>query len=284
MLGTRLVCIILYVILRKIKNIILIPLTLCLFIFGSCFGPWGMFGVAERSQLKRLQVLLEKNGAFSGGKIVKLSETDFQKVSIKDRNQILSILDYLSSAHGFEGMKEWFDTDCRKKIFTDSTNRYRYEKTYDIKECIGMNGYANYRNEEAEDMSMNVYCEQLTDVQGFDISGYDYIYHFTNGQYANGDEKKDESYTKLEKNKMTFYVKGEKQFEIQLDSIAQKLRALPHSKYNNYNNAKPADLTFEAADMYGHKIKLLFSSFYSTISDTSIQIKSINGYVLMKKK
>ena len=283
MLGTWLAIITLYFIFSKTKNIILIPLTLCLFIFGSCFGPWGMFSVSERSQLKRLHLLLEKSGAFAGNKIAMLSEKEAEKITIKDLNQINSILDYLNSAHNFDGMKDWFNADCQKQIFNDSLSR-RYEKTYAIKKCIGIHGYANYRDEGEADLSFNVYCEQLNYIEGVDVSGYDHIYHFTNGgQYQDGDEKKSESFTKLDENKMTFYVKGEKQFELQLDSIAKKLRELPYNKYNNYNNAKPADLTFEATDLRSNKIKLLFDSFYSKLTDTSVEVSSVNGYVLLKK-
>lgn len=292
MLGTWLAIITLYFIFSKKKNIILIPLTLSVFLFGSCFGPWGMFKVSERSQLKRLHALLEKNGAFVGDKIVTLSDTAAEKVSAEDRYQINSILDYLSSTHGFEGMKDWFSEDCGEKIFKDSVNRYRHEKSYAIQHCIGIGGYANYRDAEDEtavatESSSNVYCSMLNDAKGIDVSGYDRLYHFSDDDYNSlkDGESKNDSYTKLQGNKMTFYIKGEKQFELQLDSIARKLKAVQHNEYNKYNyTATAEEMTFEITDLHNRKVKLLFSSFDSIVTTKAVEVNSINGYLLMKKK
>ncbi len=286
MLGVWLAIITLYFIFSKTKNIILIPLTLSVFLFGSCFGPWGMFKVSERSQLKRLHVLLEKNGAFMGSKLVKLSQTDLYKIKVKDVNQINSILEYLSKGHGFAGMKDWLNEDCQKTIFTDSLNKSGYEQMYAVQQCIGIYGVTGYRSEENEnEMNLNFYCSQFNDINGMDISGYDRIYNFSAYDYKGESKYIDSStasYTKLDENKMLFYLKGTKQFELQLDSIASKLRALPHNKYNAYTTTA-SDMTFEVPNLQGNKIKLMFSGFNTRITDTSFVVNSINGYLLLKK-
>ena len=284
MLGVWLAMITLYFIFSKAKNIILIPLTLSMFLFGCCFGPWGMFKVSERSQLKRLLTLLDKNGAMVGGNIITLTDAGFKKIKIKDLNQINSILEYLSNAHGFEGMKDWLGEDCKQKVFTDSLNKNRYDQQDLLKKCMGVYGYSDYRNESYEsEINVNIYGNQLNESAGIDVSGYDRLYEFNANAYNDNETiSKDDSYTKLEENEMTFYLDGEKQFDLKLDTIATKLRALPHQKYNAYN-AKPEEMTFEYANLQGNRVKIIFNSVQSNFTDSTTLVSAISGYVLLKK-
>ncbi len=285
MLGVWLALITLYFIFSKAKNIILIPLTLAVFLFGSCFGPWGMFKVSERSQLKRLHTLLDKNGALIGGKIIALTESDVKKIKIKDLNQMNSILDYLSSNHGFEGMKDWLSEDCSQTVFTDSLNKNRYDQQITLKKCIGVYGYSDYRNlgDEAE-MQMNIFCNHLNASEGIAVSGYDLIYEFNINDYDNEEKVSDKgSTTRLAENQLTFYIDGEKQFDLKLDSIAAKLRALPSQKYNT-NNADPKDMTFEFDNLQGHTVKMLLNSVQSGFTDSTATINTISGYLLLRKE
>jgi hypothetical protein len=282
MLGVWLAFITLYFIFSKAKNIILIPLTLAVFLFGSCFGPWGMFKVSERSQLKRLHTLLDKNGALIGGKIIALTESDIKKIKIKDLNQMNYILDYLSSNHGFEGMKDWLSEDCSQIVFTDSLNKNRYDQQITLKKCIGVYGYSDYRNQGDEaEMQMNIFCNHLNASEGIPVSGYDIIYEFNINDYNNGEKVSDKgSTTRLNKNQLTFYIDGEKQFDLKLDSIAAKLRALPSQKYNT-NNADPKDMIFEFDNLQGQKVKMLLNSVQSGFIDSTATINTMSGYLLL---
>ncbi len=285
MLGTWLAVITLYFIFSKAKNIILIPITLSIFLFGSCFGPWGMFKVSERSQLKRLHILLEKNGAFMGSKLTKLSPTDRDNMKVKDRNQINSILEYLSENHGFEEMKDWLSADCQKTVYTDSLNKNRDEQMYALSECIGVYGFSSTRfQDNEEEMNLNFYCNQLNDVNGLDISGYDRIYSL-NEYDRTGDlqeiDTSADSHIRLHDNQLSFYRTGTLQFQLQLDSIAKQLKTLPNDKQHSYS-VTPADMTFEIPEQNGKKIKLMFSQFNVLVTDTSLNVNSINGYLLLK--
>jgi hypothetical protein len=287
MLGVWLAVITLYFIFSKKKNIILIPITLSVFLFCSCFGPWGMFKVSERSQLKRLHTLLESNGVFKQNKIVKLSTEQADKVKVVDINQINSIIEYLGKDHGLKGMKDWFSADCAQNIFTDSLDKDVEGQIFEIKNCIGLYGVTGYRSDEdLNEINLNFYCSQFNDVNGMDISGYDRIYQFNAYDYKGEGNSVDyaaASFTRLKENEMQFYLKGKRQFTLPLDSIAHKLKMLQHTKHNTYTTT-PADMTFDIANVEGDKIRLMFSNFNTRITDTSTVVNSINGYLLLKKE
>jgi len=287
MLGVWLALVTLYFIFSKTKNIILIPLTLSLFLFGSCFGPWGMFAVSERSQIKRLHNLLDKNGMLMGGKIEALPEAKAEKVKVKDINQINSILEYLGENHGFEGIKEWLDEDCHKQVFNDSLEEPRYEQVYKLQKCLGLYGATGYRNGENEnEINLNFYCNQFGDINGLEITGYDRIYNFNAYEYKGEGAYIDysaNSFAKLEKNTMLFYLKGQRQFALSLDSFATKLKMLPQGKFNSYS-VEPSDMILEVANLNGSKVKLLFNGLNSRVTDTSTTVNSISGYLLVKKQ
>jgi hypothetical protein len=106
----------LYFLFGRKKNIVVIPLTLCLFAFISSFGPWGVFNVSRYSQQHRLQQLLEKNGFFKDGKIT-ASQT---KLSLGDRKEISATTEYIVGTHGYESLQPWFHENLDSMMRKDS--------------------------------------------------------------------------------------------------------------------------------------------------------------------
>jgi hypothetical protein len=102
----------LYFIISRARNIKLIPITLCIVAFGTSLGPWGAFGVSERSQTGRLFRLLEKNNILSNDMI----QSAPGDVSFEDRKEISAVLDYLVTTHGTDQLEplfggSWADID-----------------------------------------------------------------------------------------------------------------------------------------------------------------------------
>jgi hypothetical protein len=104
-LAFWLLAVALYFLFSSDKNIKFIPVTLCLLAFLVAFGPWGAFGVSQRSQTSRLKYYFQKNGMFSGGKL----QPPKRKVSRKDAQEISSILYYLGDKHNFASIRPWFN-------------------------------------------------------------------------------------------------------------------------------------------------------------------------------
>ncbi|MCD6063503.1 MAG: hypothetical protein K0R82_1414, partial [Flavipsychrobacter sp.] len=75
-LGCWLVCIALYFIFSKQKNIKVIPATLILVGLFSLFGPWSAFSVSSISQYRILKNTLERNKIWENGKLLAHGDVD----------------------------------------------------------------------------------------------------------------------------------------------------------------------------------------------------------------
>ncbi|HWO58402.1 MAG TPA: DUF4153 domain-containing protein [bacterium] len=103
-LGAWLAAMAVYFIASRTKSIKVIPATLALIALLISFGPWGAFQVSERSQVNRLQGLLEKNQILTDSKIQKAPAP----VEPDDAIQISSIIGYLREVHGYDAIQGWF--------------------------------------------------------------------------------------------------------------------------------------------------------------------------------
>lgn len=283
MLGVWLAVITIYFIFSKRKNIILIPLTLVLFLFGSLVGPWGMFQVSERSQLKRLHQLLEKNGAFVNGKIKPLSDEEVQKIKIKDIHQINSILEYLYNNHSYQGMVNWFEGDCAARIRQSKINGYDDV----IQNCIGLDGSTGfYQPQENEnEIDLSFYCQTYYDGNDLDITGYNHLYSFNlsdNGFQDSGMHKKHHGVTTLSDNQIKLYHEGTLAFEVPLKAIASQLNQNHANKNSTYEVESPY-MTFEVFNSKSERVKMMFSNFKFKQTDTSITVKEAEGYLLVNE-
>ena len=108
-IGIWLAITVLYFVISKTKSIKFIPASLCIATFVVSFGPWGAFSVSEHSQIVRLRALLTKNAILVDGKVHKAERT----VPFEDTKQISSIVTYLQSVHGLEGIQPWFSEELR---------------------------------------------------------------------------------------------------------------------------------------------------------------------------
>jgi hypothetical protein len=278
MLGVWLALITLYFIFSKRKNIILIPLTLALFLFGSCFGPWGMFAVAERSQVKRLKILLEKNHMLVNGKVVKLASSDLALATTNDLQQIQSIINYLSQEQSLQVIGQWLNDDCRKKVFDSSLENSSYEQVNNLESCLGIYGISYDRgNDRKIDFSFN--SRDFNNLDGLTISGYDRIYDF----YARDDNDmvKDSSY-RLVRNQMIFYNDKQRVFTYTLDTTVEKLRRL--SLTHESHNVPATDMTCELDGNAGYRIKILFTDITGYVTDSAAKVTYVRAYVLVGDK
>jgi len=103
-LGAWLAGIAIYFLASRRKNIQIIPATLCLIAFAASVGPWGAFGVSERSQVGRLSRLLASNHILVGGRIRATERTP----AFADLKEISAIVKYLADVHGLSAISGWF--------------------------------------------------------------------------------------------------------------------------------------------------------------------------------
>jgi hypothetical protein len=134
----------LYYVFSGTKDIRVIPASLCVVAFLSAMGPWSAFSVSESSQVERLRVILVGRGMLSDGKIVKPSSP----VAVVERQQMSSILAYLSGAHGLEAIQPWFGESLREDSSAPVT---RYKSPTVVARMIGFE-YVVGSDNEAETM------------------------------------------------------------------------------------------------------------------------------------
>lgn len=119
-----------YFLVSRVKDIRLVPLSLCILAFLSCWGPWGAFSVSLHSQERRLVALLEKDGRMVGGKVVSGGDASNgqAKLTMKDRVSISSMTEYIVSEHGYKKLQPYFrqnlDSTMRAKGLMGQEIRY----------------------------------------------------------------------------------------------------------------------------------------------------------------
>ncbi len=100
-IGVWLGAVALYGILKKEINIILIPISLCLVLIFSTFGPWGMYSTSGYSQYRILRNTMQKNNLLLNGKVQSKQQLK-SSLPKEDAERILSSIQYLYAHHQIE--------------------------------------------------------------------------------------------------------------------------------------------------------------------------------------
>lgn len=171
-LAFWLFCTALYFLLSAQKNIKFIPVTLSLVALLAAYGPFNAFQVSERSQVSRLQTILQNNKVLVNGSIVKANP----KVPFKVEQEVSSIMYYLERMHGFESIKPWFKTDLDSLLVqhADSLQPHRiydYNRTALVMDEMGLT-YGLYPIANQNLVYFNVKEEPQ---KVWNVSGYDYM-------------------------------------------------------------------------------------------------------------
>lgn len=90
----------LFFILRRSRNIKVIPVTLCLVALVTLGGPWGAYTISLRSQAARLEGLLAANGMLEGGRAVAAAS----EIPFEDRKEMSAVVRYMVETHGTEAL------------------------------------------------------------------------------------------------------------------------------------------------------------------------------------
>ncbi len=96
----------LFYIARRRGSLKVIPATLAVIAFVTLAGPWGAFAVSERSQVNRLEEILERNGMLVEGRI----SAPTAEASFEDRREISAVVRYLVRTHDVDAIEPWFES------------------------------------------------------------------------------------------------------------------------------------------------------------------------------
>lgn len=284
-LGVWLALITLYFVFSKRKNIILIPLTLALFLFGSCFGPWSMFAVAERSQVKRLKTLLETKHLLVNGKLLPVSEENRNVAAVGETSQISSIIEYLAQTHSLQVIGDWMSEDCRQMVLQDSLRGRSYDQAATLERYLwSYDPRPAAVDEEAVSVSFDT--RQFTGLTGQDISGYNRIYNFeanaSEVPHWNYDYVKDVGYVILTNNQFSYYINDHLKVAYDMAKINRKLLKQKDISRLQYS-VNAADMIAETNDISGQKVKLLFERIEVNKGDTAVSTTYVSGYIILSR-
>ncbi|XOV95275.1 MAG: DUF4153 domain-containing protein [Bacteroidota bacterium] len=169
------------------KDIRVIPVSLFAIIMGCSFGPWGLFSVSERSQVNRLETVLENAGILEDGKIVnepiwdasdttkfKLDNRDSNEGILSDslHNEVMSILGYLEEFHGLNAIEGWYRQNPR-----EIARELDYSEDFVAMELMGLPHVFKYADDEIQ-VDFPTFYSYAEKENLLEITGYDYLYQF----------------------------------------------------------------------------------------------------------
>lgn len=166
-LAVWLTFIALYFSISKVKNIKIIPYSLCIIAFLTSFGPWGAFSVSERSQIGRLEEILVNNKILIEGKILKANI----QISEEEGQDVSSIINFLKERNSLDRIQPWFDMKI-DTINSSMENGIYKSQVVKIMDLMGIK-YVNYRKNFREE-NKNLYVS-LREYGFVNVKNYDYM-------------------------------------------------------------------------------------------------------------
>jgi hypothetical protein len=171
-----------YFSISKIKNIKIIPYSLCVVAFLTSFGPWGAFSLSEKSQMGRLEEILTRNKILVDGKITKT----LNPITDEERQDVSSVIKYLCERNSTDRIQPWFE------VKLDTIKGGMENNIYKSKEAkiTGMMGieYTLYRNNYAQ--SERYFYWNIKDFYSLDLKDYDYLVNYRFNYYEKEKNKK----------------------------------------------------------------------------------------------
>ena len=264
----------LYFTFSKIKNIKVIPISLCLIAFLTSIGPWGAFSISQNNQFNRLKEILIKNEILVNEKIHKTDKA----LTIEDKKNISSIISYLDERNAINRIQPWFDV----KLDTIKGER-RFEvyqnKTAKIVELMGVEYYAPWKTQNERYLNYNIKELNLISLKGYDnLINYRYYSYDTlkSKSYQIDSGKIEISYLK-ESTLINIKEKDRNIFSLNINEILEKL--------SKSSSVQPEmnDMSIEKENEFA-KAKIIFMAIAGEKNEAELKINYFNAYILLKIK
>jgi len=261
-----------YYLVARVKDIRLIPISLFVLAVLTSFGPWGAFGVAERSQANRLEGILVENGLLQDGLYVQSSN----EISDEDVVEINEIVRYLGSNHGFDAIEPWFGGE---DLDTISDNQWERNETI-ITEKFGLEVVYSYHSMMLSDRNkaFSLYVDFSEDGP-LEIGGYEYFVNVSYAEYRSGFENVNDTYIldlSEDHTTLQLLVDGEMLTTFDLKPVIEFAETNQRGTISRDN----AIVTSEEGDM---KFMLSIESFYGEFDDDEVEIHSLEGILFFSE-
>jgi len=262
--GWLLVCAIYYLV-SRMKDIRLIPISLCVLAILASFGPWGASAVSERSQVNRLEEILVQNELLKDGQYV----ASTQNISQNDEQEILEILRYLSEYHSFNAIESWFGGEDLDSL--DGSYWSRADRLVTEKFGLDVNG--------ARDDIEFFHIRLPPNEQALPIDGYNWAIHLSQMDSM-------ETFT-LEGSTYSLYVPLKDPFALELRRAGEVLVSVNLTSIvelaKKQSEGKPEEM-FVLVENERVNLRLLVRSLRGSTRSGETEIEELNGLLLLTLK
>jgi len=277
-LAIWLAAISLYFLLKKESSIKVIPVSLCLVVFFSGFGPWGAFYVSGKSQLNRLTSILEKNNLLKNGVLITNAK---KKIPGADYDQVNSIIDFFDDRKELSVIRPYFSekTDTSgDKTLTASTLMNLFSASAEPD--------SNSKVNEATRWGFDLSEQDKT----IAIKGYDYYYEY--GKYGRDWTTNDtvkignEIFTAgISKDKRTLCLVQLPSDSIIVDVVSFFAKSIAKQKFSeDAYNQYPIDSMTVDRENNGLAFKIIFNNISIYKNRNTLELDHCNVKILVKLK
>jgi len=272
-----------YFLISKVKNIRLIPVSLCLVALLTSFGPWGAFRVSMKSQQKHLTELLARNGIIENGK----ASRSKRPLPFDDHREISSVVNYLVDVHGYRSLQPLFaqDLDSLMKVDSLVSGRFTNGRTEKILGLMNISYTNRYQLKDDEIAAIDYRLEAM---QSVNISGYDL---FVPDFFMSADDAKDSVCNSIQAGSTTYKVclsasrkiisfsgKNGNNLAVDLSALVRNLQKKTDS---SFGSIPAAEMTLSAANE-NLAAKIIFRSIYCDHTPDSLNIRKVHFDILIK--
>ncbi len=169
-MAVGLAIITLYFLISKAKDIRMIPILLSAAALLAAYGPWSASAVSLHSQQSRLENLLTQNGMLANGSLMKGEHN----LSLEDRRDMSSIIDYMGRWHGSQAFSGWLGESAVDSLDSGT----RSSQSREIAELFGFEYAASY-GEPGSALRFSISSGDAdSDARSFVVTGFDYLIGF----------------------------------------------------------------------------------------------------------
>lgn len=267
------------------NDIRIIPISLAIITILSLFGPWSMFSVSEKSQLKILTKLLTYDNLLKNGKLnyenipnEKAPYFNFENTSssfVDSQNRIIKIAKYLHDTHGLESLQPIFS----QNLSLLGNEKYNELWDYSLTENLMGLRYDYGTTETSKTIQL-----QKEFSAGVKSTNYDWVFPIENGNYSSNFN----NIFNLE-NEVSLEINGD--FEVRIlknetDILTYNFQSFVNKLIENKDkNSSFTDdemtLEFENKVI---KVKFVFSEIELKENEDGLYLDNYKGYALTRWK
>lgn len=206
LMGLWLLISCIHTIYTKAKNLKFVTVCLAVMFIATSFGPWGIVGFSEFSQVKRLENLLKRERVLVDGKIIRtdliwkgtlssqkegiLVDGKIVKTTEQSCMEISGIVEYISKTHKLKAIRKWFPKGGYVASLDDNV---KFINPQEVMKDMGLQYFTKWQK-----IAQNTIYFSIKDQQDFgkavmDLKGFDYAVVFDLSSGASSKDFKNQS-------------------------------------------------------------------------------------------